>query len=81
MPRISVLLTVALCLGATTPSLAQSLEARGYYFNNVENTWKPLPAYELPTARDNIDFVKFLTLQEYHFNSVDNVWEPLAAPA
>ena len=80
MLRFSVLLISVVSLGSVTPSVAQSLEAQEYYFNRVENAWKPLATHEVPKPNDDLEFVKFLTLQEYIFNSVENVWEPLAAP-
>jgi len=79
--RFGVLFVVAASFAGIAPSLAQSLESRGYYFNSIENAWEPRPPYEQPKPQDDIDFVKFLTLQEYHFNKVENTWEPLPAPA
>jgi hypothetical protein len=78
--RLGVLLISAMSFASVTPCLAQSMKAQEYYFNSVENAWKPLPARELPKATEDTELVKLMTLQEYHFNSADNAWEPLAAP-
>jgi hypothetical protein len=85
--RFGILLISLVSFGSVTPSLAQSMEVQEYYFNTVENAWKPLPVHELPKAHqlsevhDSVEFVKLMTLQEYYFNSADNAWEPVAAPA
>jgi hypothetical protein len=85
--RFGTLLILLVGFGSVTPSLGQSMKAQEYYFNTVENVWKPLPVHELPKARelprahDNTEFVNLLSLQEYQFNRADNAWEPVAAPA
>jgi hypothetical protein len=85
--RFGILLISLVSFGSVTPSLAQSMEVQEYYFNAVENAWKPLPvhelpkAHQLPEAHDSGEFVKLMLLQEYHFNSANNAWEPVAAPA
>ena len=77
MFRLGVLLIVLASLAGTSPSLAQSLESQGYRFSRYENAWVPVPAYLLPRAEGDSEFIRVLTAQNYYFNRYENTWKPV----